>query len=199
MSETIILNITNNTLAEFKLVLPDNAYNITVNGSEHANTSIVEEIACEHCIAEIQYFFPNITLNSSGNYTFYRKVDLPLNITDLSYKIVLPEDYEVINISDNEFKLFPTPKSMTWNSFEWYYENPEFPKEFGVMYKIKPVEILVNTSITEVNDNITNVNDNITNVNDTTNYKMNYFMPLAGIILVIILILIIFMNKKKIR
>lgn len=140
MRETILLNIENNTDAEFKLVLPDIAYDVTLNGAEFNNTTISEEIACDNCSTEISFSFSGIVINDSENYTFYRKIEMPINITAFTYKILLPENYSLFNISDLQTSIIPNPDNIIKNdTFEWYYKNPEFPKEFAVRYLETPV------------------------------------------------------------
>jgi hypothetical protein len=139
MRETIVMQIENNTEKEFKLVLPGIAYNITFNGtglSSYANNTISDEIACEKCEVTISYSFPNIILNDSENYAFYRKIEMPINITAFTYTVSLPENHSLFNITDLQTSIIPNPATIIGNdTFEWYYDAPEFPKEFAVRYK----------------------------------------------------------------
>lgn len=136
MRETIIIHIQNNSDGEFNLVLPEGAYNIVVNDAPFENTSVSEEIACENCSAEISYSFAGIIKNDSENYTFYRNIDFPINVSYLKYRIILPENYSLFNISNLPLSILPNPVTIiTNNTFEWTYDPPQFPKEFGVRYK----------------------------------------------------------------
>jgi hypothetical protein len=144
MRETILLNIEKNVNGEFKLVLPDIAYNITLNGAQFNNNTISEEIKCENCSAEISYSFAGIIKNDSDNYTFYRKIDFPINVSQLKYVIILPENYSLFNISDLQTSVLPNPTIITNNSmFEWTYDTPQFPKEFGVRYKHDSIKNII--------------------------------------------------------
>lgn len=136
MRETIILNIYDNTEGEFKLMLPEGAHDIIVNGQTFENISISEDIACENCSVEISYTFPNIIINDSENYTFYRKIEMPINTSDMTYKIIIPENNSLYNISDLQTSVIPNPTNIIDNStFEWQYDTPEFPKEFAIRYR----------------------------------------------------------------
>jgi len=140
MRETILLNIQNNSDGEFKLVLPDIAYDMTLNGAKFNNNTISDEIACENCSAEISYSFAGIVINDSENNTFYRKIEMPINVSQLKYRIILPENYSLFNISDLQSSILSNPDNIIGNNtFEWYYDNPEFPKEFAVRYIETPL------------------------------------------------------------
>ncbi len=136
MRETIMFNIYDNTEREFKLILPEGAYEIIVNGVAFENLSVSEEIACVDCSVEISYTFPGIIKNDSGNYTFYRKIEMPINTSDMTYRIILPENHSLFNISNLQTSIIPNPTSIIDNStFEWQYDAPQFPKEFAIRYR----------------------------------------------------------------
>lgn len=140
MRETINVHILNNTEGEFKLLLPENAYDITLNGTEYNDSSISDMIACEDCSPEIEYSFPNIIMNDTEKYTYYRKIDMPINTSSLQYVILIPENYTLYNSTDLQSSLIPNPtKILDNNTFEWYFVAPQFPKEFGIRYRHAPM------------------------------------------------------------
>lgn len=135
MRESIMIHVMNNSGGEFKLMLPGNAYDIMVNGAAFDNLSVSEEIACENCSTEISYSFAGIAGNDSGNYTFYRKIDFPINVSMLDYTIVLPENHSLLNVSDPSMAIFPASfDTGSHGAFEWSFTRPVFPKEFGIRY-----------------------------------------------------------------
>lgn len=137
MRESIMIHVMNNSEGEFKLMLPEGAYAVIVNGADFENLSVSEEIACEDCSAEISFSFPGIVINDSGNYTFYRKIDFPINVSVLDYTIVLPENHSLLNMRDLSTSIFPAPSAIIDNrTFEWSFSQPVFPKEFGVRYSV---------------------------------------------------------------
>lgn len=137
MRESIIIRVMNNSEGEFKLMLPEGAYAIIVNGADFKNLSVSEKIACEACSAEISFSFPGIVINDSGNYTFYRNIDFPINVSVLDYTIILPENHSLLNMIDLSTSIFPIPSVIIDNrTFKWSFSQPVFPKEFGVRYSV---------------------------------------------------------------
>lgn len=134
MRETITIRLVNNSAGEFKLMLPQGAYDVTVNSIAFENLSVSEEIACDNCSANISYSYAGIVMNDSGNYTFYRKIDFPINSSRLYYKIVLPENHSLLNMGDLSVSIFPEARMIDNRTFEWDFSQPTFPKEFGVRY-----------------------------------------------------------------
>lgn len=139
MRETIIIHIANNSEGEFKLALPDLAYDILYDGSEVALENLSSMLECDDCTGNISYSFPNIVKNDSENYTFFRKIDMPINVSDLDYIIVLPENYTLFSRDDLSQSLIPMIALIQdYRTFEWHYISPQFPKEFAVRYRQVP-------------------------------------------------------------
>lgn len=141
MREEIFLVIINNTDKEFNLVLPSQAKNIIVNNINLGeNSSIQEYLYCGNCNVSISYLFSNIVINTSSFYQFYRKIDFPIVVNNLSYMIILPENHDLLNTSVISEAIFPQDfeilkeKNHSIKSFYWSYVNSSFPKEFGVRY-----------------------------------------------------------------
>ncbi|GIU69261.1 MAG: hypothetical protein KatS3mg002_0497 [Candidatus Woesearchaeota archaeon] len=140
MREEIFLSIKNNTNNEFRLTLPDDAFDISINNISLAeNSSAYDALYCMDCDVIISYSFSDIVFNSSYFYQFYRRIDFPINVDFFSYSIIIPEGHDLLNIKGSIFPddfIVDFYKNSSRKGFYWKYDNITFPRDFGIRYQL---------------------------------------------------------------
>lgn len=141
LSEIINIHLTNNTDSSFSIILPDKAYNMSINGMQENDTTLTTALNCTECQINIVYNLPSASVQDPGNdnlYIFDRTINFPRIPQLLKYLVYLPEGYSIANSTMDSPSVVPSANLLTDGNYiiiSWTDNNPTLPAQYHIRYE----------------------------------------------------------------
>ena len=139
LQESMLLSLTNNTTPSLNMLLPRDAFAITVDGKlvTSGNTSLHIPTDCVDCQIRIGYALKGVVKEQKAKvYDFTRTISLPKTPASFSYAVKLPPGMQVNLTGENQ--LVPKNAQILTDGqgiiIKWVETNPELPKIYHVAY-----------------------------------------------------------------
>jgi uncharacterized membrane protein len=141
LSETISIRLSGNNDTYFSIVLPENAYNFSINNESAAeNNTLSTPLNCTECVIIVKYSLEDIVRKDpEGRYVFDRILNFPKVPSKFNYILYLPQGYSIDKSTVNNPSVAPLASGVLTDGghiiLTWIEDNPRFPKQYHVRYK----------------------------------------------------------------
>ncbi|RME31406.1 MarR family transcriptional regulator [Candidatus Woesearchaeota archaeon] len=141
IDETVNITLTNYTEELLTFALPAGAVDVLVNGQEAevSENAVHIPLSCTTCTVRINYHLPEGIITRSEEFLLYHTMLFPFAPDVLNYRIVLPRQFVLSQMSGVELPIVPFPDDVQFQSSEtviqWHESRPVLPKIYSVAFE----------------------------------------------------------------